>query len=305
MKSDRAASKPVWRRLCVLSIAIACLLLSGCNTVPVAEDVSQSQANEMVAILNDHGISAVASRESGGKGKYSVDVKRSYYSQAVSLLHEKGLPGERKPTFGELIAQNGLIPNSREMDALKLDHALATEVEEMLQNHPGIAAARVIVRLNFLKTAQEPAASVIVQQKPGAGISPEQLAPVITQIIPGIKNENVSVTVVSAVADDEVSGSEGVFNIKGKVLRVPLAPFLFFWRVPEDDYTQIVLILFGCVAVVACVGAIFGYWYGYYQHSKQYFDTTLPEVVPRAPKYDRVRRDVRGIDDGTNNPPGV
>ncbi|MBN8548294.1 MAG: hypothetical protein J0M12_03140 [Deltaproteobacteria bacterium] len=281
-----------------LGLLLLCLLLSGCNTVPVAEDVSQTQANEIVAILSDHGISAMASRESGGKAKYTVEVKRSYYSQAVSLLHEKGLPGERKSSFNELISQNGLIPNSREMDALKLDHALATEVEEMMQNAPGIASARAIVRLNFLKNEQQPAVAVVVQSRPGAVVKPEDLVTLISQIIPGIQKERVTVSVSSAAETEKLSGSEGVFNDNGRVLRVPLAPFFFFWRVPEDDYNQIALLLFACIAVVAGVGAVFGYWYGYYQHSKQYFDTTLPEVVPRAARAERARREIKNIEEG-------
>lgn len=285
-------------RLVKLTLVVQCMLLSGCSSVPVAEDISQSQATEIVAILSDHGISAIASRESGGKGKYSVEVKRSYYSQAVSLLHDKGLPGERKSSFNELISQNGLIPNSREMDALKLDHALATEVEEMMQNHPGIASVRAIVRLNFLKNNQEPAVSLIVQGRPGATVNSDDLVPLVAQIIPGIHKEKVSITIAPVAPDEKLSGSEGVFNDNGKVLRVPLAPFFFFWRVPEDDYAQIALLLFVCIAVVSGVGAILGYWYGYYQHSKHYFDTTLPEIVPRASRAERARREIKNNDEG-------
>lgn len=290
----------MFRKLVKLTLVLQCLVMTGCNTVPVAEDISQSQATEIVAILSDHGISALASRESGGKGKYSVEVKRSYYSQAVSLLHEKGLPGERKSSFNELISQNGLIPNSREMDALKLDHALATEVEEMMQNHPAIASARVIVRLNFLKNNQDPAVSLIIQGRSGATLSADDFVPLVAQIIPGIQKDKVSITIASAAADEKATGSEGVFNDKGKILRVPLAPFFFFWRVPEDDYTPIALFVFACIAVVSCVGAIIGYWYGYYQHSKQYFDTTLPEIVPRAPRSERVRREIKSPDEGAS-----
>lgn len=287
-----------FRRLLVPLLLWCCFFVTGCGGVPIAEDVSQAQANEIVAVLNESGISSMASRQSGGKARYTVEVKRSYYSQAVSLLHEKGLPGERKPTFSEMIAPSGIIPNSREMDALKLDHALATEVEEMLQNHPGIASVRAIVRLNFLRDAQAPAVSVIAQERSSGSVSAETLTPLISRIIPGVQSDSVTVTIVPAPLSDEVATNEGVLNAKGKVLRVPLAPFLFFWKIPEDDYVQIALFLVGCLLVVGIVGAVLGYWYAYYQHSKQYFDTTLPEVVPRSQRYERPRKEVRSIDEG-------
>lgn len=287
------------RILTRILVGAFCLLSCACGSVPVAEDVSQTQATEIVATLNQSGIYALASKESGGRGKYTVEVKRSFYSQAVALLHEKGLPGERKPTFNEMVAQNGIIPNSREMDALKLDHALATEIEEMLQNHPGVASARVIVRLNFLKSAQQPAVSVVVQQREGASATSESLAPLITRIVPGVQAENVTVTTVPTLGDREGGATEGVLNDGKRIIRVPLAPFLFFWRVPEDDYGHIVIVFFACLLMIGLVGGIVGYWYGYYQQSKQYFDTTLPEVVQRpGPRYERSRREVRPSDEG-------
>ncbi len=287
------------RVLVRFAVAALCLLLCSCSSVPVAEDISQSQANEIVAVLTQNGIYATASKASGGRGKYSVDVKRSFYSQAVSLLHEKGLPGEHKPTFNEMVAQNGIIPNSREIDALKLDHALATEIEEMLQNHPGISSARAIVRLNFLKASQDPAVSVVIQQRPGMTIEAASISPLIVRIVPGVKDENVSVSIAPAIVTAGEAINEGVLNDSGRIVRVPLAPFLFFWRIPEDDYAHIALVLVALLAIIAVVGAIFGYWFGYYQQSKQYFDTTLPEIVPRASaKYERVRREGRSGEDG-------
>ena len=69
-----------------IPLVLVICFLTGCNSVPVAQDLNQHQATQIVAALNEKGISAVAARESGSKPKYSVTIRESNYSQAVSIL---------------------------------------------------------------------------------------------------------------------------------------------------------------------------------------------------------------------------
>ncbi|MCB0332783.1 MAG: hypothetical protein KDD55_04740, partial [Bdellovibrionales bacterium] len=108
-------------QLCCLILLSLCL--SGCGDVPVARGITQSQANEIVAVLSHHGIYAFADKQVGVGDSYDVEVKKSYYTRAVDLLHAKGLPAKTPERFSDLIAQKGIIPDSREVEALRLDHA--------------------------------------------------------------------------------------------------------------------------------------------------------------------------------------
>lgn len=283
-------------RIIFLMIIVA--LLGGCDGTPIAQDLDQRQATEIVAVLHEQGISAFAEKESSGKGRYHVEVRRGDYSQAITLLHERNLPGERRASFSELVSQSGLIPNSRELDALKVDRALATEVEEMLQNHPDIAVARAIVRLNFLRDQQEPAVSLVIQERSGRSVRKDEVLSVVGRIVPGVKPEAVNILIAAAADRELTSVTEGARNLEGKVVRIPLTPFLYFWRVPEDEYAQIAGVLVGFLAIVGLVGAFLGYWFGVYQHSREYFETTLPEVIsPRSMRPVRARPELKEEDE--------
>lgn len=279
------------RRVLLLCLILASI--SSCSGSPIAQDISQVQANEIVAVLNASGISAVAQRETGGKGKYSVEVRRADYSQAVTILHERKLPGETRATFAELVMPSGLLPNSREMDSLRLDRALATELEDLLATHADVFKVRAVVRMHFLRDGLEPGVSLVIQERVGRGVSQKEILDVVSRIVPGIKPEQIVLAVHPASVEQSGGFSaEGAHNVAGTVVRVPLTPFLHFWRVPEDEYVQIVGVVALFLFVVAVVGGIVGYWYSLFQHSREYFETNLPDLVqPRIPRSVRPRPD--------------
>lgn len=278
-------------RLIRLFVVVGLLLVAGCNSTPIAEGVSQTQANQIVALLNNHGIAAQSSRDTGGS-KYTVEVRRSYYSQAVSLLTEKGYPREEKLTFNELTAQQGFLPSSREMEALRLDHALAGEVEELLESHPAVTEAKVIVRLNSVKENADSGVSVLVQQRFERALQKEEVADIVARAVPGVQRQNITVSLHVLPPEQQIGPNEGVQNVNGKVSRVPLISFLLGWRVPEDDYNGFALTLIGCFVAMVVVGAVAGYWYGYYHQSKHYFEGEPLDGMQPALKLDKPRRDL-------------
>ncbi len=276
-----------WRRFLGLGLA---MYVAGCSSAPIAQDVAQSQANEIVALLADNGISAVARKGSGGQSRYTVEVDAGYYTEAVSLLHRAGLPGEEKRSFADLIAPQGIIPNSRDMEALRLDHALAAEVEAALANHPAVASARVIVRSSFTQEKSEAAVSAVIQYRPDMTVNPESINGIILRAVPGVRPESVYIAIEpAAVAGARRAETEGVTNVAGSVVRVPLVPFLF-GRVPKDEYNLFALGLVGSLVLLGCIGAVIGYWWGFYHRAKPLYEER--EGDPRQLRLDRLRRDL-------------
>jgi type III secretory pathway lipoprotein EscJ len=257
------------------------ILLAGCNSSPIAHDLSQSQATQIVALLNQKGIGAQASKESGSRGRFTVTVKKDKYAQAVALINEKGLPAEPELSFAELVAPQGLLPSSREVEALRLDHAMAAEVEELLQSHPAIASARVVIRM-----------SVVAQERRGHKIDSQEVVQLVLRSVPGIKPENVYVAAHPIAQDEQVDLSHGVYNENGTVIRVPLVPFLSIWRVPEDEYNTLAIALIFCFLVVGVIGGVFGYWYAFGYSNRQHADNDMPEIRQRVLKVERIRRDL-------------
>lgn len=245
-----------------LGFVLFATLLSACNDVPVAEDLSQSQATEIVAVLTESGIGASAEREQAGKGKYRVAVPSSRYAESVVLLHQRGLPEEPRIGFDELVAPRGLLPNSRELEALRLDRALAADIEEALGNDPDVLAARVIVRSrshNSPAVTEIPAATVSLRLRSGSSRTEDGVKEIVSRAIPGISRENILVTLYHSDRDGGFFTAEGVQSENGsRLVRVPLTKFLWGWRVPEDEYNSLALAIAVIMAAVFSFGAAVG-----------------------------------------------
>lgn len=259
----------------------ALLLLVGCSDRPVAEDMTQRQANRIVAVLNQHGISAVADRGRGGRARYTVSVESGVYSQAVAILHERGLLEEPEIGFRELVAQQGLIPSSRKIEALRLDHAIALELEETLRSLPGIEEAKVLVRLHSVDRDQSPGVSVVVQHLPEHSPAEAELLDLVQRGVPGVEATGVHLAIHQAPSKSLVQLGGGVFMEKGTVVHVPLVPFLAAWRVPEDDYVGLALTLVGCLLGIGAIGGLIGFWFGYYKKSEAVERTAEGTETPR------------------------
>lgn len=265
------------------------LALSGCAERNVAEDINQIEANEIVAVLNEHGISAVSDKATGGRGKYAVTVKSSLYPHAVSVLHRKGLP-KAPSVISELFPQSSFIPSSRNVEAQRLDLALEARIEEALGEYPPIYSAEVVVNYNARKDGDDPGVALFLQQRNGLTIDVSRIEQAIRRVIPGLDEKSVIIEVQPQLSKGDSSSGAGVMSVDGEVFRIPLVPFLYFWKVPENDYNALALGLVLTLMFAIGLGLVLGYWYSFYKQSKHYFDNDLPELPElrsKAIKYER------------------
>ena len=231
----------------------------GCGDSPVADDLAQREANQIVAELRDHGIEAVTDKERGSKGRYSVSVPSAKFGEAASILSELGLPSEKQPSFIDLVAPSGLLPSSREVEALRLDRAAASEVEILLGQHPAVASVGAVVRVRSIQSGDSPSVSVVIQKRAGSQLDEPPLREIIARAVPGMKPENIVVTIAEQRAlPASHSGDTS-----------ELVPFLVFWRVPQGDYGGLSLILLGLLVGISALAGVAGYIYGQYSLSRQ------------------------------------
>lgn len=243
--------------------------LVGCSDVPVAEDLSQSQATEIVAVLNESGIGASASRGQAGRGKYKVEVSSSRYADAVVLLHRRGLPGEPRLSFDELVSQRGFLPNSREMEALRLDRAIAAEIEETVGNNPSVLTARVLVR-SVAAEGTGPSASVSLRIKAGSSLDPSLVRQIVSGAIPGISAERIDIQLHEEQPTPGIAQAVGVVPSNSPaIVQVPLTNFLWVWRVPRDDYNGLALALLGALLSALALGAGLGFGLGLHKSNRE------------------------------------
>jgi type III secretory pathway lipoprotein EscJ len=246
-----------------LWLIIVVLSIIGCGSTPVANDLSQRESLEIIAALRERGIEATSSKERGGKGQYSVVVSSSEFGRAASILHSLGLPGEHKASFSELVAPSGILPSSKNVEDLRIDRARAAEIEDLLKGYPVVSKANVLVRYQALENSATPSVSIVVQKRAEASLDLSQVKQLVARAIPGIKDEDVVVSVTDVVSS-KAATPEGEAAPSGA-----LVPFLVFWRVPEGDYNGLALIMIGLLVSVSLMAGLAGYIFGQYTVARQ------------------------------------
>lgn len=238
----------------VSKVLITCalvLLVTGCGSSPVADDLGQREANQIVAVLRDNGIDATTEKGRGSKARYTVSVASSKFGESVSLLFKLGLPGEKKASFAELMAPSGILPSSQGVEDLRLDRAIASEVEELLEGHNGVSSANVVVRSHSINSGAESSVSIVILKKKGGGLVESDIRQVVGRAVPGVRTENILIAFSEASsAAMATPGSDS------------LVPFLVYWKVPESEYTRLAFLFVALLSLVATLAVVGGYIWG-------------------------------------------
>src|SRR5436190_15938304 len=102
--------------------------LLGCTT-EIQHELDEGQANRIVVLLAQHGITARKERDhsaSRGAATWVIGVPSADAVRAWQLLRDNELPARPVKGFGEVFAQPSLIPSATEEKAL-LHEALSGE----------------------------------------------------------------------------------------------------------------------------------------------------------------------------------
>ncbi|AGE24168.1 type III secretion apparatus lipoprotein RscJ [Pseudomonas poae RE*1-1-14] len=121
----------MYRRLSTLLLILLALTLSGCGeSVELHRNISEQEANEIIAELADKQIRA---QKIQGKDGVAVRVKASDINRAVRTLDAVGLPKVTRSTLGEIFRKEGVISTPLEERARYI-YALSQELEATLSN---------------------------------------------------------------------------------------------------------------------------------------------------------------------------
>ncbi len=222
------------------------LFTSSCRDVQVAENINQYQAHQIINKLNSAGIDSKYFASNNGKS-YSVSVTQRNYLPAVGIIASSGILPKVDSDFKELTEPKGFLSSNKSFDLLRLDRAIAVELEDALLGVPSITNAKVVVRLNSLPENQMPSVSII------AGTRDQQtdlsyITDLVKNAIPGIQDDHIKL-IIERLPESEADFSLiGTTQAQGKLLAVPLVPFLI-WQVPagvelELAWTAIIILIF-------------------------------------------------------------
>lgn len=194
---------PRWpARAAVLSLALLlALLLGGCSRQPLYSQLSEQQANEMVAALRGAGLEA--NKRPGDGGNFAVETSAEDFAAAVELLRAAGLPREGFDTLGKVFKREGFVSSKVEEHA-RLTHALSQEIANTLASIDGVVVARVhlsVPERDALSERAEPAsASVFIKHRPSVELSGQvgHIKALVVNAIQGLPYDNVTVALFPA-----------------------------------------------------------------------------------------------------------
>jgi len=208
----------MWGKVC-LSL-ILCAVLSGCEKEVLHSELTENEANEVVALLYSADLSA--KKVEDGNGLFRVDTDQYSFSAAVSLLQSHGLPRERFESLGEVFLKDGFVSSPLEERA-RLNYALSQEISKTISNIDGVMLARVhlaVPEKQLLAEKVEPSsASVFVKHRADVDMS-EHVGKIKSMVVTAFENlpyENVTVGLFAAKDPLVESGEKSVDVVRASL----------------------------------------------------------------------------------------
>ena len=193
-------SPPPFVRLATAALCALTVLLAGCSEQELYSQLSERQANDMVAVLRSAGIDA---EKKSQEGRFSVTTARGDFSQAVRTLNAQGYPRETFDTMGKVFKREGFVSSPLEERA-RLVHAMSQEISNTIANIDGVVTARVHLvvpeRNPLIDKPQPAAASVFIKHRPEKNLSGQtaQIKALVVNSIEGLAYDNVTVALFPA-----------------------------------------------------------------------------------------------------------
>lgn len=157
-----------------IAVLLIAFFIAACGKVPLYQDLSEEDVNEILVLLSENGIKAAKEKEvRQNEVFWSVSVANRDMSRARSLLVQHNLPRRKELGLTGVYKEKGLIPTPDEQKARYL-LALKGEIINSLERIPSVVDADVVLNIptkdEFAtaeeKAGQRPTASVIVKLKP-------------------------------------------------------------------------------------------------------------------------------------------
>ncbi|MDQ1256420.1 MAG: type secretion protein [Candidatus Hydrogenedentes bacterium] len=203
----------------VAALMLCCLVLAACGKVSLFTQVSEREANEMLAVLMRAGIQA--EKAPGKNGTSELRVPSDRVPEAVGLLAAAGLPRGRYASMGDLFKREGLVSSASE-ERVRYIYGITQELSRTISTIDGVLDARVHVVLpNNDPAARGPVlpstAAVLIRVVPGAAVEAEvaRIKELVSHSIEGLRYDRVSVVLVRAAVSASppievaVAASEG------------------------------------------------------------------------------------------------
>lgn len=200
------------RRLWLLLLPLLLLLLlAACNNhgTELLSQLSEDEANTIISLLARSQITT--GKVIAKDGTSTIYVAAGKQAEALSKLHQRGLPRKSYTNLGEIFKKDGIISSPLEEQARYI-YALAQELEDTLSQLDDVVYVRVHPVLARKASLSGPAArasaGVLITHRPDVDLSPlvGQIRELVAHSIPDLDASRVSV--VLAVSEEVVLNDE-------------------------------------------------------------------------------------------------
>jgi type III secretion protein J len=200
---------------------VACGLLSlaaACDAA-VASDLTESQANDVIVVLEGSSVPASKHRTPGSEPpSYEVRVGSGDVSRALATMAAAGVPRPTEPGLREVFGEVGLVPTLTEERA-RYGAAIAGELAQSLESLDGVIDAHVHIafpaRSDVFLDARErarPRASVLVKRRHDtSALDPRSIADLVAGAVSDLRTEDVAIVQVSAPASARRASTDVVW----------------------------------------------------------------------------------------------
>jgi type III secretion protein J len=223
----------LWPHARVLGFVALVASTSACDSPrEIVHGMTELEANEILVVLEDQGISGDKTMEEGRIVTWKVAVPTSRSRDALKVLVNNRLPKPRSTTLGDVYppGSGGMIPTKSEEKA-KFLLAMQGEIERILKSIPGVQDAKVSVVVpekNVIRDVDTPpppaTASVAIVYNPDKDgkkpVPEERIQSLVAAGVEGLKPQNVQVVMKenrpSPIVSSLTNGSGAIAPIAGE-----------------------------------------------------------------------------------------
>ena len=259
----RATLQWLRRRASLLLLLTACSFLTGCGTVDLYSRLTETETNEMIAILRRRGIEA--EKAASEENTWTIKVATDRFSEAVEILKAQGYPREKFTNMATVFKKSGLVSSPAE-ERIRFMSALSEEIAETLTHIDGVLTARVHINLPnsdpFSEKAQQSSAAVFIRYRADRNLqnSALQIKTLVVNSIEGLSLDKVSLALFPAEMPGEGSGGENAGELGGAAAGGGWQD-VYSLRVARGSAERLRWVLGALIALLALTALLAGYFF--------------------------------------------
>lgn len=201
-------------------IMLPLLLLVGCKS-SLFEGLEETQANQIIAVLSQHGIEGA--KERNADKTWNVSVDSDDVVSATEITRAYALPHGSHANLGELFSRQGLISNPDE-DRVRYLYGLTQELAETLEKIDGVLVARVHIvqpeRDPLMRQVTAPSASVMLRYRSDYNLDymRDKIRGLVAGSVEGLTPDHVYLTFIPVTPVGEGAEASGGVAATGSPL---------------------------------------------------------------------------------------